>query len=90
MYFMKHLFVSVIIATFNNATYLRDAIDSVLKQSYNNFELIIINDASTDATAAILANLAVQDTRVIVVTNSHRQGLTKSLNAGIAKAQGHI
>jgi glycosyltransferase involved in cell wall biosynthesis len=73
-------------SVYNGATYLEDAINSILQQTYANFELIIVNDASTDATPEILQKF--DDCRIRVLTNSENLGLTKSLNRGIGAARG--
>ncbi len=62
--------VSVIIPTFNRARYLREAIDSVLHQTYSHWELIIVDDGSTDETQSNLETLA--DARVQVVSGLSR------------------
>lgn len=79
--------VSVVMATYNDAEFIEDSILSVLKQDFGDFEFIIINDGSTDKTPDIIAKLAKNDNRIIVV-NQKNQGLVKSLNNGIALAKG--
>ena len=70
--------VSVIMPAYNASLYLRDAIDSILNQSYHNFELIIINDGSTDNTEAII--LSYSDFRIRYVKNEENLKLIKTLN----------
>jgi len=78
--------VSVIIPCYNYGQYVMEAIDSVLKQTYQDFEILVINDGSTDpATNELLKNLNLPKTRVIWQNN---QGLSASRNNGIALAQG--
>jgi GT2 family glycosyltransferase/radical SAM superfamily enzyme YgiQ (UPF0313 family)/SAM-dependent methyltransferase len=79
--------ISVVMSVYNGAPYLEDAVNSILQQTYANFELIIVNDASTDATPEILQKF--DDCRIRVITNPRNLGLTKSLNKGIAAARGH-
>lgn len=74
-------------ATYNDAEFIEDSILSVLKQDFGDFEFIIINDGSTDKTPDIIAKLAKNDNRIIVV-NQKNQGLVKSLNNGLALAKG--
>jgi len=78
--------VSVLMSVYNGETYLERSIESVLSQTYRNFEFLIINDASTDSTEDILKK--VDDHRIKVVANSENVGLTKSLNKGIDIARG--
>ena len=77
--------VSVILPTYNAATYLGKAIDSILTQRYRHFELIIVNDGSTDDTQDLLTQY--QDPRIIVI-NQVNLGLPKALNQGIGMAKG--
>lgn len=65
-----------------------EAINSILGQSYKNFELIVINDASTDNTTDILSSF--KDKRLKVFTNKTRLGVTKSANFAISKAKGQF
>ena len=77
--------VSVILPAFNAAAHLGKAIDSILSQSFNDFELIIINDGSTDNTLEVLAKCG--DPRIKVITQENL-GLPKALNQGLAIARG--
>ncbi|QOV89439.1 glycosyltransferase family 2 protein [Humisphaera borealis] len=78
--------VSVIIAVHNEERFVGDAIDSILSQTLSPLELIVIDDASSDATPVILQRIA--DTRIQVVRNEVNLGLTASLNRGLAAARG--
>jgi glycosyltransferase involved in cell wall biosynthesis len=80
--------ISIVMAVRNGERYLRQALDSVLAQSCAQFELIIVDDASDDGTPGIVASYAAMDPRLVVLTNTVRRGLTRSLNAGLGKAQG--
>jgi len=80
--------VSVIIPTRNRAALLARSIDSVLAQTFADFELIVVNDASTDATRALLAGIA--DPRLRVVHREHNKGAAAARNAGIAIARGEF
>ncbi len=80
--------VSVILSTHNAADTLGAAIKSVLGQSFSDFEFIIIDDASDDASGNILADAANRDKRIIIIRNESNIGLTKSLNKGINIARG--
>ena len=80
--------ISVIMSVYNGEVYLAEAIDSVLAQSFRDFELIIINDCSIDRTGEILAQYASQDARVKVHTNEVNLRLPSSLNKAISLAKG--
>jgi glycosyltransferase involved in cell wall biosynthesis len=73
-------------AVYNGERYLREAVDSILNQTCKDFEFIILDDSSTDSTAAILKSY--KDPRIISLQNEKNIGLTKSLNIGIAAAKG--
>jgi glycosyltransferase involved in cell wall biosynthesis len=73
-------------AVYNGEKYLKEAIDSILQQTYTNFEFIIVNDGSTDKTAEILASYT--DNRIKIITATQNCGLIDSLNKGIVAAKG--
>ena len=75
-------------SVYNGEEYLAEAIESVLCQSFADFELIVINDCSTDKTAEILADFEKADSRVKVHTNEVNLRLPSSLNKAISLAQG--
>jgi len=77
--------ISVVLPVYNGAASLEEAVTSILQQTYANFELIIVNDASTDATSEILQKF--DDCRIRLITNPTNLGLTKSLNIGINAAR---
>lgn len=79
--------ISVILSAFNAEKYISESIDSILKQSYSNFELIIIDDGSTDNTLSICEKFLKIDNRIILLKNSHK-GLTSSLNDGLKISRG--
>jgi len=80
--------VSVIMPVFNEEDFVGDTIESVLNQTFGNFEFIIINDGSTDGTQDILENYARKDERITILTNENNMGLTRSLNRGIENSKG--
>lgn len=80
--------VSIILPTYNRAGYIRRAIESVLSQTYKNFELIIINDNSTDKTENIISHYQNKDSRIKIIANTTNIGFVKSLNKGIKKSKG--
>jgi glycosyltransferase involved in cell wall biosynthesis len=81
------MIVSVIISTYNDKNTLLHAINSVLNQTYKDFELILINDGSTDCSLNIIKEYLEKDNRIILI-NKENSGLTKSLNIGLKKAKG--
>lgn len=78
--------VSVVMAAYNAETYISAAVASILNQSYSNFELIVVNDGSTDRTGSILD--AITDQRVTVIHSAANRGAAASLNRAIACAKG--
>lgn len=78
--------VSVLMPVYNAAPYLKEAIDSILGQSFTEFELIIINDGSTDSSNEIIKSY--QDPRISFTNNESNLGLVETLNLGIDLAQG--
>jgi len=81
--------VSVVIPVYNGARYLRDAVESMLKQTYTDFELIAVNDGSTDGSLRILEQLARLDSRMRVISRPNT-GVSGAANDGIAAAQGEF
>jgi glycosyltransferase involved in cell wall biosynthesis len=75
-------------AVYNGARYVRQAIDSILAQTFTDFELVIVDDGSTDETPQILASY--RDPRIVRVENAENLGLTKSLNRGIRASRGEL
>lgn len=84
----KKPLVSVIMPVFNSEEYLVQAIESILNQNYGNFELIIVNDRSTDGTAGILEYYKNKDSRIRVLQNSRQMYLSGSLNRALKHVRG--
>lgn len=80
--------VSVLMASFNREGYLREAIDSILNQTFRDFEFIIVDDASAESTRALLADYARRDQRIVLVFNQENMGHARSLNKGLTLAAG--
>jgi len=78
--------ISVIMSVYNGEKYLREAIESILNQTFADFEFIIVNDGSTDSSLEIIQSY--HDKRIRVIDNEENIGLTKSLNKAIKQAQG--
>lgn len=82
--------VSVVLPSYNGARYLREAADSVLRQTWENWELILVDDASTDDTAAIAAEYVKRDPRIRTLRNPTNRKLPGSLNRGFEEAKGEL
>jgi len=80
--------VSVVMAVHNGEQFICEAIDSILEQTFKDFEFIVIDDGSTDSTSSILAKYQIRDTRIRVKRFDQNQGLTTCLNTGIQLACG--
>ena len=81
--------VSIIMPVYNGGDMLRDALDSVLEQTYRNFELIVINDGSTDNSSLIAHEYAKRDTRV-TVTDQENMKIPRTLSRGFSMAKGEF
>lgn len=79
--------VSVIIPAYNAEKYIHQCVSSVLEQSYQDFEVIVVNDGSTDSTRSIVEALALQDLRIKLI-NKKNSGRAKARNTGITLASG--
>lgn len=80
--------ISVVMASYNGEKYLKSAVESILSQSFRDFEFLIVNDGSTDSTGEVLRRFAQQDDRIKIIDNVENIGLTKSLNKAMAIARG--
>src|SRR5574337_314358 len=79
--------ISIVLPTYNGAAYLRESLDSCLNQSFQDLELIVVDDGSTDDTETILGSYS--DPRLRVLKQSN-QGLAAALNAGFAQTRGRF
>ena len=77
--------VTVLMAVYNSETYLRPAIDSILAQSYSDFEFLIVDDGSSDASVSICRSYT--DRRMRVIALPANGGLARALNAGLAETR---
>jgi len=80
---MQDIKVSVIMSVYNGERFLKQSIDSILIQSFRNFEFIIIDDGSIDNTKEILREYENKDKRIKIISNEKNVGLSKSLNKGL-------
>jgi glycosyltransferase involved in cell wall biosynthesis len=80
--------VSVLMASYNHEHYIGEAIESVLNQSFNDLELIIVDDCSTDNTTNIIEKYQAKDNRIRAVIHDRNEGIAKTANDTIKEAKG--
>lgn len=80
--------VSVIIPCYNAESFLEKAVRSVMRQSYKNLEIIVVNDCSKDNSLLLLRQLQLQDIRIKIFENEKNLGISKTLNKGIENSSG--
>ena len=80
--------VSIVLPVYNGEEFLSKSIESVINQTFKDWELIIVNDCSTDNSLAIAKSYAQQDGRIKIINNETNKKLPASLNAGFASASG--
>lgn len=80
--------ISIILPVYNGEVFISSAVQSVLSQTYQNWELLVIDDGSTDQTALVVANFAEKDTRIRLIKNGQNVGIQKTLNRGLREANG--
>lgn len=80
--------VSVCIPAYNSSAYIADTINSILGQTYRNLEVVVVDDKSTDNTAAIVEELAQKDARVKLYKNEKNLGMSGNWNCCLEKCQG--
>jgi glycosyltransferase involved in cell wall biosynthesis len=80
--------ISVILPVYNGAAYIAEAVKSILEQTFANFELIVIDDCSTDNTLEVLSEF--RDERLRIIDKRQNSGITDSLNTGISQARGNF
>jgi len=81
-------YISVVMPVYNGQKFIKEAVESILEQTFNDFELIIVNDGSIDKTGEIIKFFSERDNRVRVFTNAKNIGCYQSRNIGLATAQG--
>jgi glycosyltransferase involved in cell wall biosynthesis len=82
--------VSIIMPAYNAELYIGSAIESIVGQSYQNWELLVVNDASLDKTASIVEEIAERDSRVLSLTNTTNMGIANSRNRALKNAKGRF
>jgi glycosyltransferase involved in cell wall biosynthesis len=86
----RQLKISVVSPTYNHAPFLRQNLDAILSQTYTSFEVIIVNDGSTDGTHDILSEYAAKDSRVTYHRFEKNQGMMSALHKGYSMATGDL
>ncbi len=82
--------ISVVMPVYNAQKYISDAIESILNQTFKKFELIIVNDSSTDKSLAIIKSFSKKDFRIKIINNHKRLNIARTLNKGIASAKSNF
>lgn len=80
--------ISIIMAAYNAERTIEQAIDSVLNQTYPDFELLVVNDCSTDRTAELVVKIAAKDSRVRLISNVKNSGVSYTRKHGLEEAEG--
>lgn len=80
--------ISITMVTHNRVHYIANAIESVLSQTFSDWELIVVDDGSTDNTLQVVQEYALQDTRIRLLINQENKGIVWSRNAALKEAQG--
>ena len=80
--------VSIVLPVYNGERYLKESIESVLAQTYGNWELLVLDDCSQDSSAKIIKEYAIKDNRIRYYKNAHNLKLPRNLNKGFSLAKG--
>lgn len=82
------MLISIVVTSYNYQQYIKDTMNSVINQTYKNWELIVIDDASSDCSVEIIKEFVKNDNRVKLIENKENAGLKKSLLIGVKEASG--
>ncbi|HEY7975548.1 MAG TPA: glycosyltransferase family 2 protein, partial [Ktedonobacterales bacterium] len=82
--------ISITLPVYNGARFLPESLASIVAQTYTNWELICVDDTSTDATPTVLAEWAARDARIHVIRHEVNKRLPGALNTGFAAARGEL
>lgn len=80
--------VSILLATYNSEDFIREALDSILSQTYRNLEIVLCDDASSDGTVSILKEYQKRDKRIKIIENKKNLGISLNMNNGIKACNG--
>lgn len=85
---MNNPFITIFMAVYNVEDFLEDSLESILNQTYKNFEFLIVNDASTDTSSEILQRYEKKDKRIRIIDNKINKGIPYTRNIGLIEAKG--
>ena len=88
MELLNNPLISVVMPNYNGKKFVSEAIQTVLDQTYRNYELIIVDDCSTDNSVEIIRDFIKQDNRITLITNAENHGVSFARNLGIQRARG--
>jgi len=87
---MKNPLITVVVPTYNVEKYISECLDSLIYQTYENLEIIIVDDCCTDGTSKVYARYAKRDSRIKIIKHKENQGVGATLNTGLAAAKGYF
>lgn len=87
---MNPIKISILMPIYNNEKYLDEAIRSIVNQTFKDFELLLINDASTDNSKKIALEWEAKDNRITVIENKYEKGISGALNSGLEISKGEF
>jgi glycosyltransferase involved in cell wall biosynthesis len=85
---MPRPLVSVVVPAFNRSDCIANAVSSIQRQTYENWEAVVVDDGSTDGTSAVVERLSEQDSRVRLIRHEYKRGAQSARNSGITAARG--
>ena len=85
---MKEPTISVVMAVYNGEEYLHETMNSIIRQTFDDWELVVVDDCSKDSTPAILAEYAERDSRIRILKNTENKRLQYSLNRAVSEVHG--
>lgn len=84
----QNILITVLIPAYNVEKYIKDAIESIIAQTYSNLEIIVVDDCSTDGTFSILEEIKYYEPRLKLFRNNENSGIVKTLNFGLSVSNG--
>lgn len=85
---MDKTLISIVVPVYNTSEYLQECLSSLLKQSLKEFEIICVDDCSTDNSSQIINNMQLNDSRIKLIQNEHNSGVSFSRNTGLSASVG--